>query len=211
LSGLVVKAVTALHHRLVFSRRAEVLATHLAAVIPAACRSVIDVGCGDGAIDRLVLGRRPQLSIVGVDVLERPATQIPVRRFDGRVLPFEDRSHDVVMFVDVLHHTDDPSTLLREAARVARHSVVIKDHSSDRRWSGATLRMMDWVGNRGHGVDLPYNYWPTPRWETAWTDLGLVVEERRVTLGLYPVWVRPVIETGLHFIVRLRPLTAAAR
>ena len=64
--------------------------------------------------------QRPDLEITGVDVLVRPKNHIPVQLFDGRQLPFPDQSFDAVMFVDVLHHTDDPSVLLREAKRVAR-------------------------------------------------------------------------------------------
>jgi hypothetical protein len=41
---------------------------------------------------------------------------------------------------------------MREAARVANHSVVIKDHLLEGMFAGPTLHFMDWVGNRGHDV-----------------------------------------------------------
>jgi 2-polyprenyl-3-methyl-5-hydroxy-6-metoxy-1,4-benzoquinol methylase len=43
-----------------------------------------------------------------------------------RVLSYTKASFDVVMFVDVLHHTKDPMVLLREARRVARRAIVVK-------------------------------------------------------------------------------------
>ena len=46
------------------------------------------------------------------------------------------------MFVDVLHLTDDPVLLLREAARVARNTIVIKDHTLDGFAAAATVRFM---------------------------------------------------------------------
>jgi hypothetical protein len=64
------------------------------------------------------------------------------------------------MLADVLHHTTDPMVLLREAARVARRSLIIKDHRTSRIGAAVTLRFMDWVGNRPHHVPLTYNYWP---------------------------------------------------
>ena len=55
------------------------------------------------------------------------------------------------MFVDVLHHTDDPMVLLREAGRVASGFVLIKDHTQNGILAGRRLRFMDWVGNARHG------------------------------------------------------------
>ncbi len=119
-----------LHGSLVFNRRARVLSERLAQMLPPNA-TVLDVGCGDGSIDRLIGERRPDVTISGVDLIVRPRTHIPVTAFDGKRIPFEDGAFDIVMFVDVLHHTDDLETLLREARRVARRAVVLKDHTRD--------------------------------------------------------------------------------
>jgi ubiquinone/menaquinone biosynthesis C-methylase UbiE len=79
-------------------------------------------------------------------VLVWPHTKIPVTAFDGEHLPFPDKSVDVVMFVYVLHHTNDPEVLLREAQRVALKAVVLKDHTRNGLLAYTTLRFMDWVG-----------------------------------------------------------------
>jgi SAM-dependent methyltransferase len=196
------RTVGGLHARLVFPRRVRVLAEHLAAMLPQDA-SVVDVGCGDGRIDACILAHRPDLKIEGLDVQRRPSACLPVQEFDGRRLPFDDKSRDAVMFVDVLHHTDDPTELLSEASRVARKAVVIKDHFCDSTSARRRLRFMDWVGNRPHGVTLTYNYWSTPQWRGTWRQLGLSVDEQRSALGLYPWPFRWLFETGLHFIVRL--------
>src|SRR5687768_12448825 len=103
------------HSGLVFGRRVQVLADAMAEVLPAGPQRVLDVGCGDGSIARAVMDRRPDVEIEGIDVLVRPETHIPVTEFDGTRIPHGDRSFDAVMFVDVLHHTDDATVLLREA------------------------------------------------------------------------------------------------
>jgi SAM-dependent methyltransferase len=128
---------------------------------------------------------------------------IPVARFDGAMIPEEDKSADIVMFVDVLHHTPDPMVLLREAVRVARRAVIIKDHRMSCIGAGVRLRFMDWVGNRPHGVVLPYNYWPEGRWQAAWDELGLEVKHYQTDLALYPKPTRWLFETGLHFLAGL--------
>ncbi len=118
------------HDRFVFQRRVRVLGTALADLLDDGAR-VLDIGCGDGFIDKQIGKARPDLTISGIDVLLRPDTHIPVELFDGTTIPYGDASVDVVMFVDVLHHTDDPEVLLREARRVARRAIVLKDHTRD--------------------------------------------------------------------------------
>ena len=150
------------------------------------------MGCGDGLIDRLILDRRADLQICGVDLLVRPSAHIPVTPFDGRRLPFPDRSWDTVLFCDVLHHTDDPVGLLREGVRVAKHGLVIKDHTVTGLLARPTLRLMDVVGNAPHGVALTYNYLTRAEWQRAYQATGLVPREVRSALGLYPWWADPV-------------------
>ncbi|HWE36605.1 MAG TPA: methyltransferase domain-containing protein [Isosphaeraceae bacterium] len=197
------------HDRHVHGRRVRVLCEHLAALVPAGA-SVLDVGCGDGLLARLLLDRRPDLDVRGIDVLVRPGTHVPVAPFDGRTIPEADGGVDVVLFVDVLHHTDDPTVLLREAARVARRAVVLKDHTRDGLLAGPTLRFMDDVGNARHGVALPHNYWPRRRWHEAFAALGLSVVAWRDDLGLYPRPADWVFGRSLHFVARLEPSARAA-
>jgi hypothetical protein len=86
---------------------------------------------------------------------------------------------------------------------VARKAVLIKDHNRDGFLAGPTLRFMDWVGNARHGVVLPYNYWPSSRWQQAFAELQLCSAENRVAIGLYPWPASWLFGRGLHFIARL--------
>jgi SAM-dependent methyltransferase len=105
--------------------------------------------------------------------------------YGGRI-PHPDQSFDVVFFLDVLHHTTDPMSLLKEARRVSRKYIIIKDHNRDGFEAGPLLRFMDWMANAPHGVVLPYNYWSRKQWQSAFGELGLKMSEYRGQLGLYP-------------------------
>jgi ubiquinone/menaquinone biosynthesis C-methylase UbiE len=195
-----------LHNSLVLGRRKRVLAQRIADIIPDKAISVLDVGSGDGGVDFLVQQLRPTLTVTGVDVLIRPQTKIPVEIFDGKRLPFASGAFDIVMFIDVLHHTNDSLTLLTEAARVAKIGVVIKDHTREGMFAYETLRLMDWVGNAHHGVALPYNYLNFNQWLSTFSSAGLARVSWNSTLNLYPIPLSWVFERRLHFICLLEQL-----
>ena len=190
------------HQRLAYSRRVRALAQHLSRLLPPDA-SVLDVGCGDGLIDSLILAQRDDLCLAGVDTRVRSESKIPVRQFDGESLPFADSEFDVAILIDVLHHTEAPFRLLKEVRRVARDSILIKDHILSGPVSSLKLRFMDWLGNARFGVSLPYNYWTRAQWREAFSKLGLEVTVCERDLGLYAYPLDLVFGRGLHFISKL--------
>jgi len=172
---------------------------------------LLDVGCGNGYL----LAHMQSLgwNAEGIDLDPRAiacarAVGLTVRQGSLEQVRHDDASFDVVMFVDVLHHTDDAGALLKEAARVARKALVIKDHPRNGFLAGPTLRFMDWVANRRHGIALPYNYWTREKWFETFDALGLTVEEWKTKLGLYkPLgW---LFGRGLHFVAKLEVASSA--
>jgi len=155
--------------------------------------SVLDVGTGDGQIASLMARHAPGATVTGVDIMERPNSHVPVTLFDGLTLPQPDNSFDVVSFVDVLHHTDDPR-------------ILLKDHFSETAMDNATLRLMDWVGNAPHGVVLPYNYGARAAWNDWFSEAGLRIDVFSTDLSLYPFPFSAVFGRKLHFVARLSPL-----
>lgn len=190
------------HERHVTRGRTQRLAQHVAELVPAGAE-VLDVGCGDGRLASLVAQRRADVRLRGIDVLVPPDACLPVTPYDGDVIPFGDASVDVVMLIDALHHARDPLALLREAARVARRGLIIKDHTREGFLADATLRLMDWRGNAHRGVALPYAYWPKRQWLEAFQALGLRLASWKADLGLYPWPVSLVCDRSLHFLARL--------
>lgn len=73
---------------------------------------VLDVGCGDGRMVHFLAGRSGH--VFGVDVQERPLKMarlllegdagVELQAYDGKRLPFEDASFDLVTCFDVIEH-----------------------------------------------------------------------------------------------------------
>lgn len=198
-----------LHANLVHGRRVRVIGELLAPLIPPRAR-VLDVGCGDGRVGRALLERRPDLELRGVEIRPRSGTLIPVDAYDGRTLPYADGSFDALVYVDVLHHSEQPEALLREALRVARQAVLVKDHLREGFAAGATLAFMDRVGNRGLAMPMPHNYWRRARWREAFERLGAEVDHWSGEVPLYPWPASLVFGRSLHFVARLRPAVKTA-
>jgi len=190
-----------IHGPLVHARRVRRLADNISTLLPAGS-SVGDIGAGDGALAAAVLKRRPDLTLHGADILCRKNTAIPIALFDGRRLPWATRSLDYTMLVDVLHHAETPIGLLREAVRVARLGVIIKDHYAENRLDQWTLMAMDWFGNSGYGVPSPFRYWSRAEWRHHLTASRLRQEVTHTTLHLYPPPLDTIFGRGLHFITR---------
>lgn len=195
--------LNAAHRAMVFNRRVRVLSEHLAAMLPEQGK-VLDLGSGDGSIAMALMQRRPGLQFEGVEVMPRPTSRIPVTVYDGTRLPFTDDSFDYVTVVDVLHHTNEPAAVLAEAARVARFGIIVKDHLLDGHLAEPTLRFMDWIGNRGHGVALPYNYLDAQQWQAVFRQAGVSPITRIARLGIYPLPFGWIFDRRLHFAALLR-------
>jgi SAM-dependent methyltransferase len=191
----------------VFDRRVAVLTKLIAPLLPERAR-VLDIGAGDLDVGSPLEEQLRDRAVAGADVLVRAETHIPVSRFDGVRLPFADGAFDAALLVDVVHHADEPETLLAEARRVVTQRVIVKDHTAEGPLAHATLRFMDRVGNRRYDVALPYGYWTKAGWAEALGRAGLALESWNARLGLYPWPASLAFERSLHFLAALRPAAA---
>jgi ubiquinone/menaquinone biosynthesis C-methylase UbiE len=189
-----------LHEKYVKKRRAYILHEKLMDVLPDGEATVLDVGCGDGSVARHLIEANPSLEIIGIDTLVRDSAAITVKKFDGMEIPYASDSFDYCLFVDVLHHASDSFLLLKEAVRVARRGIVIKDHTSQGLFARQVLKFMDDTHNRRYGVSLPYNYWTFEEWNAAIQRLGLRAVKYESRLKLYPFWADWLFGRNLHFL-----------
>lgn len=195
--------IEGIHDSRVHTRRTRVLAGAASLMLPPGLR-ILDVGCGDGLFASTLSRLRPDLEVAGAELAPRANCLIPAVAFDGEHLPFADGEFGACVLIDVLHHAAAPVALLREAARVGGGRVLLKDHNRTGLAAGPILRLMDKVGNRRHGVALPYTYLSPAEWERAFEECGLEVEQTDPLRRLYPFPASLVFGRRLHFMALLR-------
>ena len=104
-------------------------------------RTVVELGCGDGAVLAELAARGHVVD--GFELSENAARQArernvarKVEAFDGEHVPAETHEYELAVLSHVLEHVPDPLPLLEEAARVAPYVLVevpLEDNRSARR------------------------------------------------------------------------------
>lgn len=118
----------------------------------------LDFGSGEGWFAKRFQEEGAVRDLVPLDVLRREIVLCEPVLYDGRRIPFPDRSFDLVYAIDVLHHCPDPIAAIDEIARCSRRFVMIKDHTYRSRLGWWVLAGLDELGNRRFGVPSPHHY-----------------------------------------------------
>jgi len=94
--------------------------------IPRDAKRLLDVGCGRGYFLGKVAEARPDLQLVGVDVVDKLAFS-GAQLVSGNIeaLPFEDGSFDVVTCSHTLEHIIRPARAVSELRRVAKNTLFV--------------------------------------------------------------------------------------
>ena len=113
-----------------------------------------------------------------LDVVRPQLQKAPVVIYNGRVMPFPDKSFDASLLITVLHHIEDVDQVLKEARRVTRGRVIVVEdlylHPVDRFWTILRDRLynFEWFGH-------PCGFKTRLQWEHYFETLGFKVQSCR--------------------------------
>lgn len=105
--------------------------------------SVLDIGCGTGEFEQLVLAEHPTQQMLGVDISEKMLSvakqkchaypHVSFHTASASALPFVNHSFDVIISASSFHYFDNPQAVLAEMKRVLKPdgTVVILDWCKD--------------------------------------------------------------------------------
>jgi SAM-dependent methyltransferase len=122
-------------------------------------KSVLDIGCNCG-FHSIECKKMGAARVVGIDVNQgRPEDFVAMARFAAGELDLdiefrnqdfftvEDGPFDVVMFLGVLYHLDDPIAGLRKVAELVGETLVISTRTTPRRGSILAFKPGGWEGD----------------------------------------------------------------
>lgn len=167
-------------HAPIYRRRAPVYQTimlsDLAQVWQGPHDRLLDVGGGTGVIAEAIQKLLPVREVVAVDVVDRycPTLSVKSRVYDGRTLPFPDRSFDAATVNNVMHHVPGEVRvgLMSEIARVVDGPIYVKDHIACSRLDHWRLAALDAMGNIPFGGQVDAEYLTRAEWQELAEAIG---------------------------------------
>lgn len=157
------KVLRFVHKNFVSNKRRDNLSNRLHPYLKNS-KTVLDIGASDGKLSYNLSKKLNNTNFQGIDVFPQPKTYIPIKKYDGKSIPYKDNTFDCVMLIDVLHHANDQQQVLKEAKRVSKKYILIKDHFFRNKIGLINLYITDFLGNFAYNIDLKYKFWNLSTW-----------------------------------------------
>ena len=91
---------------------------------------ILDIGSGYGSVSWLL--KKQGHKVTSLDIKNKSCTEeIKPIIYNGKEIPFKDKSFDVALLITVLHHTPNPEEIIIEAKRVAKCVIIIEETYSN--------------------------------------------------------------------------------
>lgn len=148
---------------------------------------IVDIGSGSGDVAGLLQSNSFDVTPVDVADFHGPR-MIKTTIYDGKTLPFKNKSFNTALLLMVMHHTPDPGIVFKEASRVAKEIVVIETSYTNSLNRFFTITS-DAIGNLR--LEAFWDSYKTDRkWSKFFDDNGYVIVDKHKywdrNLGIIP-------------------------
>jgi len=165
--------------------------------------TILDFGCGDMELDRVITSTFPKTQVTGIDVVDSKPIGNKHMKFvvyDGITIPFKNKSFDLVYAYHVFHHCDDPIEALRECKRVTKSRILIVESALRTNLEIPGFMLSDFIANirREVHIPMPFHVHTGAWWQKTFDALHLTVAGV-YSVGVFPTWL-PIGKTTLFVL-----------
>ena len=156
---------------------------------------ILDLGCGSGIIGAAFQDFF-QAKVIGVDIKDNRISPFPFRVLNGKSLPFPENSFDIVLINYVLHHSEDPTSLLKEAKRVAKDKIIVYEDLPE----GLLSRIICKI----HGISFDKIFQNQTSFKTEFPKEAKVEKRTKSSFASESEWEKIFKKIGLNIIFKKR-------
>lgn len=120
--------------------------------------TILDIGSGSCYLTSLFQQKKYKITPIDIDNLSIFSDITPLV-YNGSRLPFGPKKFDLGLLINVLHHAQDPHTVLHEALRVCRR-VIVHEDTPKTKLEALFLQLADMIGN----CEFRRHHHQTPAW-----------------------------------------------
>ncbi|NMC60940.1 MAG: methyltransferase domain-containing protein [Candidatus Methanofastidiosa archaeon] len=134
---------------------------------------ILDIGCGSCNIVEVL--NENKYNVIPVDIKNLSfIEEIKPIIYDGKSMPFRDKTFDMSIILTVLHHTNQQNQVLKEAMRVTRKKILIIEDIYNNKIDKFITQVLDSIINleiRGH----PHSNRTDSEWKEYFKSFNLKV------------------------------------
>ncbi len=146
-------------------------------------KKVLDIGCGNGVVSRY-LQKYFKWDLTGCDIMEYTVEKIKfVHMTDRYKLPFKNKSFEIAMLNDMLHHVtyENQEKLIVESLRVAKKVLIFDENPT------LIGKISDFLINQFHNSNMEFlfTFRTKENWEKLFKKLKVSSNYHKVHKALF--------------------------
>ncbi len=134
---------------------------------------ILDIGSGNGLISFVL--REKGFVVTPLDIAEgQYHPYVKPILYDGKHMPFEDKSFNTGLLLTILHHTNNQEEIIKEAARTCKQLIIMEDVYKNS-FQKYYLFFIDSLVNLFYSP-CPHTNRIEAGWEKLFNELGLEIK-----------------------------------